>query len=76
MEGGRSASKILTGTPTEKSHLGRPERRLEDNGRIDLKEIGKCNLFDSAQDRNYWIALFNATLNLLVPLNNNLSNYK
>ena len=40
MEEGRSAFKILTGTPTGKRPLGRPRRRSEDNIRMDLKEIG------------------------------------
>ena len=39
MEEGRSASKILTGKPTEKGPLGSPRRRWDDNIRIDLKEI-------------------------------------
>ena len=37
IEEGRSAFKILTGTPTEKRPLGRPRRRWEDNIRMDLK---------------------------------------
>ena len=40
MEGGRSAFKILTGTPAGKRPLGRPRRRWEYNIRRDLKEIG------------------------------------
>ena len=40
MEEGRSAFKILTGKPTRKRPLGRPRRRLEDNIRMGLKEIG------------------------------------
>ena len=40
MEKGRSAFKIVTGTPTGKIPLGRLRRRWEDNGRMDLKEIG------------------------------------
>jgi hypothetical protein len=40
MEEGRSASKILTGKPTGKRHLGKPRRRWEDNIRVDLEEIG------------------------------------
>ena len=40
MEGTRSAFKIMTGKPTEKRRLGWPRRRLEDNIRMDLKEIG------------------------------------
>ena len=37
---GKSALKILTGTPTGKRFLGRPRRRWEDNITMDLKEIG------------------------------------
>ena len=40
MEEGKSASKILTDTPTGKRPLGRPRCRWEDNIRMDLKEIG------------------------------------
>jgi hypothetical protein len=39
MEEGRSAFKIITGTPTGKRPLGRPSHRLEDNIRMDLKQI-------------------------------------
>ena len=37
MEQGRSAFKILTGTPTGKRPLGRPRRTWEENIRMDLK---------------------------------------
>ena len=49
--------------------MGRRRLRWEDNIRMDLEEIGinAGNWVDSAQDRNYWIALVNAALNLLVP---------
>ena len=44
-------------------------RRLDDNIRMDLKEIGinTRNWIDSAQDREYWRALENAALILRVP---------
>ena len=69
MEECRSAFKVLTGKPTGKRPLGRPRRRWEDNIRMNLEEIGinAGNWVDSAQDRNYWIALLNAALNLRVP---------
>ena len=52
MEEGGTAFKILTGTPTGKIPLGRPMRRLEDNIRMDLKEIGMNtrNWVDLTQD--------------------------
>ena len=69
MEEGRSAFKILTGKSTGKRHLGRPRRIREDNIRMDLEKIGinAGNWVVSAQDRDYWRALVNAALNLLVP---------
>ena len=69
IEEGRSAFKILTGKPTEKRPLGRPRHRWVDNIRMDLEEISISarNWVDSAQDRNYWRALVNVALNLLVP---------
>ena len=53
MEEGRSAFKILTGTPARKRPLGRPRRRQEYNVRMDFKEIGinMRNWVDSTQDR-------------------------
>ena len=58
--------KIITGKPTGSRSLGRPRRRLEDNIRMDLKEISAStkNCVDSTQDRDYWRTLVNAALNL------------
>ena len=69
MEEGGSTFKLFTGTPTGKRPLGRPRRRWEDNIRMDLKEMGinTRNWVDSARDRDYWRALVNTALNLLVP---------
>ena len=55
MEEGRSAFKILTGTPAGKRPLRKPSRRWEDNIRMDLKEIGinTRNWVDSVQDSDY-----------------------
>ena len=52
MEEDRSAFNILTDKPAGKRHLRRPRRRLEDNIRMDLEEIGIIagNWVDSAQD--------------------------
>ena len=69
MEEGRSAFKILTGTPVGKRPLGRPRPRSEDNIRMDLKEIdiNTRNCVNSTQDRDYWRAFVKAELNLQVP---------
>ena len=63
IEEGSSAFNILTGKPTGKRHLGGPRRRGDDNIRMDLEEIGinAGNWVDSAQDRDYWRTLVNAT---------------
>ena len=68
MEEGRSAFKILSGTPIGKRPIGRPRRRWEHTVRMDLKEIGMNtrNWVDSAQDSHCWRALVNAALNLRV----------
>jgi len=68
IEEGRSALKILTGTPAGKRPVERPRGRWEDNIRIDLKEtcINTRNWVDSAHDRDYWRAFVNAALNLWV----------
>ena len=60
---------MLTGTPTGKRPSDRPMRRWEDDIRMDLKGIGinTGNWVDSAQSRDYWRALVNATLNLRIP---------
>ena len=52
--------------PKGKRHLGIPRRRREDNGRMDIKEIGinTNNWVDSARDMDYWRAHVNAPLNL------------
>ena len=67
MKEGRSAFNILTSKPIGKKPLGR--RRLEDNIRMDLEEIGinAGNWIYLAQDRDYWRALVNAAWNLRVP---------
>ena len=55
MEGVRSTFSILTGKPRGKRPLERIGRRLEDNFRLDIKEIGinARNLLDCVQDSDY-----------------------
>ena len=59
MEEDRSAFSILTGTPTGK--------RLVVNERTMLEWTLKNRRQYKAQDRDYWTALVNVTLNLWVP---------
>ena len=68
-QNGRYAFKILTGKPTGKRPSGRPRHRWEDNIRIDINETGinTRNWVGLAQDRDYWTALVNVTLNPRVP---------
>jgi hypothetical protein len=69
MEESRSAFKIFTGKPMGKSCLGRPSRKWEDYIKMFFKDIGIITKkwVDSAQDRDYWRALVNVTLNLQFP---------
>ena len=69
MEEGRNAFKILTFKPTGKILLGRSNYTLEDDVRMNIREIGvnMRNLVDLFQDRDYWRALVNMLWNLWVP---------
>jgi hypothetical protein len=55
--------------PEVRSALGRPRRRLVDNIKMNLREIGwDCiDWIDLAQDRDQWRALVNTVMNLRVP---------
>jgi hypothetical protein len=65
----RNAYRLLVGKPEGKRPLKRPRRRLVDNIRMDLVEVGWGNVdwIDLAQDKNRWRALVNSVLNLGVP---------
>jgi hypothetical protein len=65
----RNAYRLLVGKPEGKSPLGRPRRRWVDNIRMDLVEVGWCDVdwIGLAQDRDKWRALMNAVMNLRVP---------
>ena len=57
------------GKPEGKRPLRTPMRRWEDNIRMDLQDLG-CGGMDwinLAQDRDRWMALVNAVMNLRVP---------
>jgi hypothetical protein len=57
------------GKPVGKIPLRRPRRRLVDNIKMDLLDIGwgGVDWIGLAQDRDKWRALVNAVMNLRVP---------
>ena len=62
---------VLVGKPEGKRPLGTPRRRLEDNIKMDLQEVGREGMdwIDLAQDRGRWWAVVNVVINLQVPKN-------
>jgi hypothetical protein len=65
----RNAYRKLVEKPEGKRPQGRPRRRIVDNIKMDLREIGwdGVDWIDLAQDRDQWRALVNMLMNLLVP---------
>ena len=57
------------GKPERERPVERPRGRWEDNINMDLQEVGCGGVgwIELAQDRNRWLALVNAVMNLLVP---------
>jgi hypothetical protein len=65
----RNAYRLPVGKPEGKKPLGRPRRRLVDNIRMDLGEVGWSDVdwISLAKDWNRWRALVNSVFNLRVP---------
>jgi hypothetical protein len=65
----RNTYRLLLGKSERKRPLGRQRRRLVDNIRMDLEEVGwgDVDWIDLAKDKNRWSALVNSVLNLWVP---------
>jgi hypothetical protein len=59
----RRLYKVLAGKPEGKIPLGRPRRRWEDGIRMDLWGVDWIRL---AQDRDQWLAIVSAVMNLRV----------
>ena len=60
---------FLVGKLEGRRPLGRPRHRWLDNIRMDLQEVG-CGYMDwigLAQDRDRWLTLVSAVMNLKVP---------
>ena len=66
---GRGVHRVLVGKPERKRPLGRHRRRLEDNIKMDLQEVGgRCgDWMELAQDRERWRALVGMVMNFRVP---------
>jgi hypothetical protein len=65
----RNVYRLLVGKAERWRPLGSPRRRWVDNIRMDLGEVGWCDVdwIGLAKDRNRWRALVNWVLNLRVP---------
>jgi hypothetical protein len=65
----RGVHRLLVGRPEGKRALGRPRRRLEDNMKMDLQEVGggRGDWMELAQDRDGWWALVGTVRTFWVP---------
>jgi len=63
----RCVYRVLVAETKGKKPLGRPSRRWENNVEMDLQEMG-CESMDwTYLDRNRFLAVVNAVMNLWVP---------
>ena len=65
----RGVYRVLVGKPEGKRLLGRHRRRWDDNIKMDVQEVGcgGVDWIELAQDRDRWLVLVNAVMNLRVP---------
>jgi hypothetical protein len=65
----RNAYSVLVRKPEGMRTLGRPRRRLEDNIKMDLREMGWASMdwINQSQDKDQWRALVNKVISLQVP---------
>jgi hypothetical protein len=64
---GRNVYRVLVGKPEGKRQLEIPRRRWEDGVKMDLRDwLGGVEWIHLAQDRDHWLALVNAVMNLRV----------
>jgi hypothetical protein len=65
---GRNVYRVLVGKLEGKRPLGRPRRRWEDRIKMDLRQTGwgYVEWIRLAQDRDHWLAIINAVINLQV----------
>jgi hypothetical protein len=68
MREGRGVYRVLVRKPEGKRPLGRPRHRWEDNIKMDIKEVecGGLDWIELTQDRDRWLAVVNAVMNLRV----------
>jgi len=64
----REVYRFLVGKPEGRKPLGRPRLRWVDNIRMDLQEMGRgyMDWNGLAQDRDRWLTLVSAVMNLRV----------
>jgi hypothetical protein len=62
---------VLVVKPEGKRQFGSPKRRLKDNIKMDLQEVGWWDMdwIDLTQYRYGWRALVNTVMNLRLPYN-------
>ena len=67
---GRGVYRVLVKKRERKRPPGRPRRKWEDSGEMDLQEVG-CGVMywiELAEDRDRWRALVNAVMNLRLSI--------